>query len=233
MTLGTPCDFCLNDCSRKIGFNDDDPHFKSNLLRRLHRRYSVRSGSALEEYLIFLKDNVTDACYHVHFSQLMDFAKAHEKQEALDWASSGGRFLEAIHHITMDTHLPKCDREIGGCHRLQTRIDDWQFHSFSKQPSNCQKCSASTVDGRVDYKQERRDVSRVGTFRMIKDPIHACSVELDLGVVRANLRPRAANCPYCGLLPAMAEDMVTGRSSLINTLRQARLCTCPFSCINP
>ena len=231
MAHRNPCDFCPFDSSHKVGFEEDIPQSAFLLAARLHRRYSLRSAQALRKYLSYLRDNVTNADRHIHFSQLISFADDHGGQRTLDWTSSRGRFLEAIHHITMDTHLSKCHQEVGGCRRLHTRVDDWQYHSFSRQPSICRSCSITTVDGWVEYKREQHDISRMGGFKMAKDPIHACTVDLDLGVNRANLRPIAVRCSTCGLFPPMAEDMVTGRSSLINIHHQAGVCMCPFSCI--
>ena len=79
--------------------------------QRLHRRYTLLSPEQLQTYLRLLEARVDNVRFHVPFAQLLAFAERQMGRESLSWSSLGGRYLEAVHHLTVDTHLLPCGRQ--------------------------------------------------------------------------------------------------------------------------
>ena len=228
MTVRDQCRFCKKAVERNVDIIDECQEHD----RRLHRRYTILSPEQLQTYLRLLEARVDNVRSHVHFTQLWEFAERQVGKERLSWSSVGGRYLEAIHHLTVDAHLLPCGRLYDEplCYRIHTRVDDWPFHSFSKQP-RCNSCRYSGISSWVDDSLNRRDMERLNRFRWMDNHIHACTIELVLDVNKAEIRQEGEDCPACHLNPVAPEDIVTGRSSLHGLHIEDGRCICPFSCI--
>ena len=224
------CPFCKEDIGTEVdhSFNQPAPN------QRLHRRYSLRTASQLKAYLRFLEANVHNVRQHVHFAQLLAFAERMigREDEQLDWATRGGSYLEAIHHLSVEAHLLKCHRQDveALCFRIHVKVDDWPFYAFSRQ-QRCNSCRHFGIASWFDDDEDRRDMARIGGFRLLDNRIQACTVHLDLGVNKSSLTPEGVVCPICDMVTVSPKDLMTGRTALHNLYFQARCCVCRFSCI--
>ena len=99
-------------CKKNV--EEVDHAFDQPVNQRLHRKYTLHTASQLKAYIRFLEANIHNVRHHVHFAQLLAFAerKIGSENEYLDWASRGGSYLEAIHHLTVEAHLLKCHRKM-------------------------------------------------------------------------------------------------------------------------
>ena len=219
-------------CKKNV--EEVDHAFDQPVNQRLHRKYTLHTASQLKAYIRFLEANIHNVRHHVHFAQLLAFAerKIGSENEYLDWASRGGSYLEAIHHLTVEAHLLKCHRKDveAVCFRIYTKVDDWPSHSFSRQ-QECNSCRHGGIASWFDDDLDRRDMARIGGFRLLDSRIQACTVYLDLGVDTSGLRSEEFQCPLCNMTYVSPEDIVTGRAALNNLHFQADRCVCRFSCI--
>ena len=228
MTVRDPCRFCKKGVERIVDLDDD----RQQPDQRLHRRYTLRSPEQLRMYLWLLEARVDNIRFHVHFAQLLAFAERHMGADSLSWSSLGGRYLEAVHHLTVDAHLLPCGRQYDEslCFRIYTKVDNWSFHSFSKKPQ-CNSCRYSGISGWVDDSLDRRDMARLNRSRWLDNHIQACTIELVLDVDGAELCKGGQLCPTCHLAPMTPEDIVTGSSTLHVLHVEDGRCICPFTCI--
>ena len=228
MTISDWCRFCKKEDARIVDLEDD----RQQPDQRLHRRYTLRSPEQLLTYLWLLEARVDNVRFHVHFAQLLAFAERHMGADSLGWSSLRGRYLEAVHHLTVDAHLLPCDIQYDEpiCCRIYTKVDNWVFQSFSKE-SQCNSCRYSGISGWVDDSLNRRDMARLNRSRRLGNHIQACTIELILDVDGAELCQGGQVCPACHLAPMVPEDIVKGRSSLHVLHIEDGRCICPFTCI--
>ena len=227
MTIRDQCQFCKKAVERPVDLIDghQDPD------QRLHRRYTLLNSEQLLSYLWHLEARVENIRFHVHFAQLVAFADRHKERDSLRWSSRKGRYLEAIHHLTVDAHLLPCGHQDdeSPCFRIHVKVDGWSFHSFSREP-RCNSCRYGDVSSWVDGNLDRRDVARSNRSRWLDNHIQACTIELKLGVDGAGFRREGQKCPVCRLLPIAPEDIVTGRSTIQVLHIEDGRCLCPFTC---
>ena len=220
------CSHCQKDNNFTIGYDTQRP--RANV--KLHRKYVITTGSQLHSYLDFLSNHIKTAHLHLHFNQLKSFAE--EEGMHLDWSRTGGRFLEAIHHITLDAH--QLSREVlpngSQRHRVRLSINNHPFCTFSRQ-WNCQRCRGSGTDSWSRDDLEEQCLHSFEGYRPFDRVIKACTVELDLGMAVNNVRLPSQTCLACGRLTMDLDSIISGSSQLTKLHVMADRCICPFTCL--
>ena len=221
------CPFCHRNNETRISYDDQRPRINV----KLHRRYVITTSGQLLSYLNFLNDHIRTANLHVHFNQLKTFAE--EEKVYLDWSKSGGEFLEAIQHITLDAHQLKREASPNGFQRHQVRlsIDSFPFSTFTRQWT-CSQCRDLRVNTWTRDDLEERCLHPFDGYRPLNKVIKACTVELVLGVAAEDFRPPSQTCLECGRLPMDVSSIMAGTSQLTRLHVGADRCICPFSCLH-
>lgn len=225
----TVCPFCNESDREQVGIDRvlqalPDP----SVAQKLHRRYSVITRKELLDFLWFLSQHIPEVENQIHFRELADFA---ESQIVLDWGASDGRYVEAIFHLCVDAHLSKCEtRENAACNQLQIKVDNLPFMTYSRS-RRCANCR-QTADCIRNDQNEEEAVRRIGNYRIVGNPIRACTVVLSMAPVRVWPSLQRRRCGICQCRMLDVDEFTMGRANLRNSYHEHGTCVCLFSCID-
>ena len=226
MTIRTTCEFCGEDNSETFNFEGGE---NPAVNQKLHRVYKVTTIQELKSYLEFLSKHIDNVMFHVHYAELYVFA---HRNDVLDWTTKRGQYFEAIHHLTLDAHLHKChkvDDELV-CHQARLKVDEEPFRRFSHR-WECHDCRNTNTWFRDD-EEEKESVGRISRFELVRNPIHACTIDLQLTPQRAWPEMRPPVCNECRCTRIQRPELTIGRQGLMNAYFKFRKCICDFRCID-
>ena len=225
-TVRPACEFCGEDNTELFNFLDGE---NPSINQKLHRIYKITTTQELKNYLSFLDENIENIIDHVHFAELSLFA---DKNPELDWTIERGKYFEAIHHLSLDSHLHKCKRVAGEliCHQTRLKVNGEPFRRFSRQ-WKCQSCRGTRTWYRDDD-EEAASIHRMCGFKLITKPIQACTIELQL--TPHIMWPEEAQpiCNLCQLARLEPSELTIGRGDLMNSYFKFDNCICPFLCLD-